>query len=155
MKAYFTDTEAQAIRAEYESGATVVALSLKHHCCPETIKNTIKRAGGVLTGNLQQHDREEMVRLYQSGLTAIQVAHKLGCSDGLVYTALKQYGIAARHPRKSRSRYDKVKQMMINDWNTGRATRDMAKIYKATSQQIASLMCAWRDNGEEIEWRRK
>ena len=103
MTAYFTDTEAQAIRAEYDSGATIDELARKHFCCDKTLHKYIRLAGGTI--------------------------------------------------RPYKSKYHTVKQMMINDWNTGRATKDMAKIYKVTHRQIGSLMCAWRSQGEEIEWR--
>lgn len=153
MTAYFTEEEAQALRQEYEAGVSVTALAIKHHCDKTTVYNYIKQAGGTLTA--RKHDRKEIAKLYQSGMSVSQIRRKLGCSGWPIYQALKEYGVPVRAQKKPRSRYDNIKQMMIHDWNTGRSTAQMAKIYKATSQQIASLMCVWRAKGEEIEWRRK
>ncbi|HEX4058041.1 MAG TPA: helix-turn-helix domain-containing protein [Galbitalea sp.] len=67
-----------------------------------TLKDHLRRAGiEVRPGNqakLSKADKDEIVRLYQSGLSIRKIALRFGVTDNPVHNALKERGVRMRDP---------------------------------------------------------
>lgn len=94
MTPYYTDQQAQHMRREYESGMTLLEISLKWFCSEATVRNYIIKAGGSFRP--YRADKQKMAKLYQSGLSGVAVARIMGCCKETVYAALKETGVTAR-----------------------------------------------------------
>jgi len=99
--------EAQIIE-DYQSGMTATAVGEKHGCRDNTVFVILKRNGissrtkkeGMLLhyGHIETLNEVQIIEEYLSGLSALQVGKKHGCSDATVVRILKQNDI----PRRTR-----------------------------------------------------
>lgn len=122
MSSRFTPEQDKAIRAEYESGATLRGLAPQYDCCWLTIRSAILRAGGSIRSRIEARalftgdwrrkatnvDRKKMVRLYLSGYGLKEAANACGFkSQSACEEALKDAGVPQRKSHSGR-----IKQRM-------------------------------------------
>jgi hypothetical protein len=95
---------AQVLRADYESGASLRALAERERCDDGAIREALLGAGTELrrTGGQQgvgaALSREYLTREYiDARRTVGQIASVVGCSYDTVAQAMRQHGIAARN----------------------------------------------------------
>jgi transposase-like protein len=83
----------------YEAGATVYELATEFGCHRATIAERLKLAGVTMRHQpttIKQVD--EIVRLYESGLSMVKVAEQVGVSPRTVFNYLGQRGVVTRDP---------------------------------------------------------
>jgi transposase len=112
-----TAAERRDIARLYTEGLSLPAIGRRKFCSGSTIRRvlvlegvTLRRSGGVRgaprVDNLTQEQLDECVELYRSGLSATEVAEKIGVHAGTVYYRLRQAGVPVRaRPEAQRLRY--------------------------------------------------
>ena len=83
--------------AEYESGATVYELATGFGCNRTTVPERLKKAGVAMrlkSPSIEVVD--EMLNLYQSGMSLQKVGEHIGFSSGTVTNYLKERNIPTR-----------------------------------------------------------
>ncbi len=93
-----TETQAIAMAARYEEGATVYELAADFGCNRTTVAARLKKAG--ITMRLQSPGSElidSMVGLYESGLSLAAVGSQVGKSAGTVHNYLRLRNIEIRN----------------------------------------------------------
>lgn len=96
----------QKMRAEYEDGATVVALAKKYEVSMVTVRARIRKAGGETrgkgAGRILGID-EAIVTLYLAeGCTMQEVADAVGVSVSTVWHRLKEANVSAKDKQKTK-----------------------------------------------------
>jgi transposase len=85
---------------------------------------------------------DQIVRLYEQGHTAAEIADHLGCSTSLVYFRLERRGIA-RRPRAPRGcRRPADAQLAHLYWDCGLSLRDLAGRYGVSRQAVHGWLIA-------------
>jgi transposase-like protein len=94
----------QALRADYEAGASLRTLAERERCDDGAIREALLRAGAELrqSGGRQRFgpilSREYLTQEYiEAGRTVGQIAYAVGCSYDTVAQAMRLHGIAARN----------------------------------------------------------
>jgi DNA invertase Pin-like site-specific DNA recombinase len=86
----------------YEQGDSIYVLSRRFGIPRETVKDHLRRAKIVIRpGNqpkLTDSDKNEIVRLYESGLSIHKLALRFGVTDNPVHNVLKERGVKMRDP---------------------------------------------------------
>ena len=83
---------------EYLKGESTYALAEKYNCHRSTISQHLKKRGIIVSNKKMktEADEEEVIRLYQSGLTSQEIAEKFGISDTTILQYLNKHGIQTR-----------------------------------------------------------
>jgi transposase len=90
--------------ADYEAGMPVKAISAKYGVHRGTIPALVRRAGAeVRVAGLDAEERARASALYESGMTLVQVARRMGIGDDAVRQAVLDEGGQLR-PRGRRPR---------------------------------------------------
>ena len=92
-----TEARVGDMAARYKEGATVYELAAEFGCNRTTVAERLKRAG--ITMRLQSPSPEmidEMVRLYESGLSLVKVGERVGYGASTVHNLLRSRGVQAR-----------------------------------------------------------
>lgn len=94
-------TEAQVgeMAARYEEGATVYELAAEFDCHRTTVATRLKKAGIAM--RLQSPTSEtvdSMVRLYESGVSPLEVGKQLGFCANTVRACLRERQVSVRPP---------------------------------------------------------
>jgi DNA-binding CsgD family transcriptional regulator len=94
----FTSDEIPSLIAEYKNGATVYELADKYGCHRNTISNTLKRNGVIVTIEkiTDPGQLDGLMRLYKNGFTALQIAEKLDLGKTTVRRYLREGGVMMR-----------------------------------------------------------
>ncbi len=99
----FTEAEELLVIADYKAGGTVYSLAAKHGCHRTTISR-ILRSSKIRLANSPTDPAtvDEIVRLYESGLSMSKVAQRVGVSAKTVLNVLRKRRIPTRdaHGRK-------------------------------------------------------
>jgi DNA-binding CsgD family transcriptional regulator len=95
----FTIEEIPSLIAEYENGATIYELADKYGCHRNTVSNTLKRNGIIVTVEkiTNRGQLDGLIKLYESGFTTPQIAEKLGISKTTVKHYLHENGVTMRN----------------------------------------------------------
>lgn len=88
------------IIADYQAGATVLALANKYGFNRNTIPTILKRAGVRLRGSgLTDEQIDEAVRLYEAGQSLARIGNRFGVDAHTVRRRLLDRGVAMRSRR--------------------------------------------------------
>lgn len=91
--------EVESIIAGYRAGVPVYQLAAEHRCHRTTISGLLKRHGvAARRGAVSDHQIQEMVQLYKSGLSLALVGERLGLADTTVHRHLRRWGVQVREP---------------------------------------------------------
>ncbi|MBZ5735144.1 helix-turn-helix domain-containing protein [Nocardioides sp. TRM66260-LWL] len=84
----------------YVAGETVKALAAEHGLHHQTIRAVLVEAGVLVRTRqrLTQKQLEEIVKLYESGLTTTEIGERLGVYASTVGRQLKKLGVELRAP---------------------------------------------------------
>lgn len=94
--------ELERLIAGYHAGATVYELAEQFKIDRRTVAIRLKQEGVSMRGKPATREAvDEMVRLYQSGLSLLKVGAKLGVSDKTVENWLRKRGVRTRPRRGS------------------------------------------------------
>ncbi len=97
--------EVVAIIAGYQAGMPVHQLAAEHHCHRTTISGLLRRHGVAMhRGPVSEDQIQEMIRLYESGLSLARVGERLGLADTTVHRHLHERGVRTRERYGSRER---------------------------------------------------
>ncbi len=98
-----TGDEGEAVVAGYRAGKSVYELATEHSCHRTTISGILKRNSVTMRRASAREDQiREMVRLYASGLSLVDVARRVGISAKTVHTHLRDQGVPMRGPHDRR-----------------------------------------------------
>lgn len=92
-----TANETEALIAKYRAGASIRDLAVEFRCGPTTVRKKIKAAG--LTLPLTPPTKvqiDEMVRLYESGLSLARTGQRVGFTSKTVQKYLRGRGVRVR-----------------------------------------------------------
>lgn len=88
--------------ALYQQGDSLLQLSHQFSIHRGTVKDHLRRAGvEIRPGNvakLSDVDKDEIVKLYEAGLSIHNLALRFGVTDNPVHNALKDRGVRMRSP---------------------------------------------------------
>ena len=101
-----------------------------------------------------EQDEIDIARKYQSGKTANEIADEYYCTKCPVIDALERQGVKRRGQGKGKKSYEHIKWMLINDWNAGKDSKSMAKVYGMKVQNMRSLLSMWRNQGLNVKRRK-
>jgi transposase-like protein len=94
-----TPDELKQVAACYNAGATVYELAAEFGCHRATIAERLKLAGVTMRHQPTTTEQvDEIVRLYESGLSMVKVAEQVGVSARTVFNYLGQRGVVTRDP---------------------------------------------------------
>ena len=95
-----TEQERACIVTEYNDGVVIDKLASRYNCSPKTISRLLKsRDVVVVRKKASTRGREaEIVRLYNSGLSTIQIGAKIGIGTSTVRRCLRDHGVRLRLP---------------------------------------------------------
>ena len=86
----------------YHGGQSLPSLATHFGIHRGTVKDHLRRAGiPIRRGNqakLSETDKDEVARLYESGLSIRKIAVQFGVTDNPVHHALKERGVSMRDP---------------------------------------------------------
>jgi DNA invertase Pin-like site-specific DNA recombinase len=79
----------------------VKALAAKHGLHHQTVRAMLVRAGAMVRARqrLGQSDIDEIVRLYEAGLTTTEIGERFGVYASTIGRQFKKLGIGLRAPR--------------------------------------------------------
>ncbi|MEO7016411.1 MAG: helix-turn-helix domain-containing protein [Leifsonia sp.] len=87
----------------YQQGQSLPSLAARYGIHPATVKDHLRRDGiPIRPGNqakLSEEDKDEIARLYESGLSIHQLALRFGVTDNPVHKTLKERGVRMRDPQ--------------------------------------------------------
>lgn len=136
--ARFDETTSVEIRAKYDSGMTVMALSEENGCSFDSIKTAIRNAGGSMRTvpalRLGDGELERIRSMYASGLSQDKIGVSIGRSQAFVCRVMRESGIATR-PKAQGERH--------GSWKGGRWMR--ADGYWCTKVDRSDPMASMRD----------
>jgi transposase-like protein len=92
-----TPDDLKQVAERYNAGATVYELAAEFGCHRATIAERLKLAGVAMRHQpttIEQVD--EIVRLYESGLSMVKVAEQVGVSARTVFNYLREKGVPTR-----------------------------------------------------------
>jgi transposase-like protein len=95
----WTPDDLKRVAERYNAGATVYELAAEFGCHRATIAERLKLAGVTMRHQpttIEQVD--EIVRLYESGLSMVKVAERVGVSPRTVFNYLRDRGVQTRDP---------------------------------------------------------
>ncbi|MBZ5735147.1 hypothetical protein K8Z61_11640 [Nocardioides sp. TRM66260-LWL] len=84
----------------YAAGETVKALAAEHGLHHQTVRAVLAKAGAMVRTRqrLAEGDVDEIVRLYESGLTTTEIGERFGVYASTIGRKLKKLGIELRAP---------------------------------------------------------
>lgn len=86
--------------ADYKAGKTIYELAVEHSCHRTTISAVLKRRGVVLRGATPTAEQvNEMIRLYESGLSLAKVGQRSGFHASTVLVHLRNASVTTRSVR--------------------------------------------------------
>ena len=92
-----TDSAKQKIIDGYREGMTVYELAAHHQCHRTTVSEVLKRNGVKLRRTPAPADQiQEMIRLYESGLSLARVGERFGVNASTVLKHLRERGVPTR-----------------------------------------------------------
>jgi len=92
-----SDQKVSEIVAEYEAGKTVYELATTCNCHRVTISAVLKRQGVPLRCTSPTSEQiDEMVRLYESGLSLAKVGQRFAMNASTVLAQLRKMGVRTR-----------------------------------------------------------
>ena len=97
---WLNETQLACLVEQYESGATVYKLAKEFRIDRRTVSNHLKQGGVIM--RLQPPTKEtvdEIVRLYESGLSTNKIGQLVGISADSVLNSLQKCGVKRRDPQ--------------------------------------------------------
>lgn len=90
----------------YQQGQSLPSLAARYGIHPETVKDHLRRDGiPIRPGNqakLSEEDKDEIAKLYESGLSIHKLALRFSVTDNPVHHALKERHVVMRDRRGGR-----------------------------------------------------
>ncbi len=103
----FTSDEELAVVEDYRAGGTIYTLAEKYGCHRNTISRVLEsHAVGLANPPIESTKIDEMVRLYELGLSMNATARKVGVSARTVFNHLHHRGAQTRDTRGQVARAD-------------------------------------------------
>jgi lambda repressor-like predicted transcriptional regulator len=94
-----TPDDLKQVAKRYNAGATVYELAVEFGCHRATIAERLKLAGVSMRHQpTTARQVDEIVRLYELGLSMVKVAEQVGVSPRTVFNYLRDRGVQTRDP---------------------------------------------------------
>ena len=104
--ALFDAEQGRQLRREYEAGLTVTELVSKYGGTAGTVKQAIKRAGGVLRLNpcptIKPGELDAIRRLHAEGLSQLSISLRINRSQSFVSRVLRQNGLPPQRRKEAK-----------------------------------------------------
>lgn len=150
QESLLTEEQELKIVEKYLRGENSTELASQYGCSPNTILSTVKKHGAkIRSGKGKYHHRhtkeqqKEIVKLYISGDSALNLAKKFDCCSETIHAVIRRKGITP-HPkgkRKKRIPISKEKSL-CNDYLDGWKIKHLVKKHGINSRKLYQILDA-------------